>query len=219
MAETMMKKNRPHTIYKVDGKRVPGTTTITGTLAKPALIGWANKKGLEGIDTRTYVDEKADIGHCAHYMIECDLKGEVPDLSEYAPVIVDQALNGHIRFMDWMKAQRQFEFIASEMILTSAEHRFGGTADVYCQLGEAYTLIDIKTSESGIYPDMLHQVSAYTMLLRENGYPVDQAIIVRVGRTEEGGFETRNVDHIEAYWEIFLHCRAIYELKKAVSWR
>ncbi len=218
MAETMMKKNRPHTIYKVDGKRVPGTTTVTGIMAKPALIGWANKMGLQGIDTRSYVDEKADIGHCAHYMIESHLKKAVPDLSEYAPVVVDQAENGYLRFLDWIGG-RDLKLIDSEMQLVSAAHRFGGTADVYCKLGDLYTLIDIKTSESGIYPDMLHQVSAYVMLLRENDYQVDQAIIVRVGRTEDGGFETRMVEPVDKYWQIFLHCRAIYELKKEVSWR
>ena len=222
MAETMMKKNRPHTIYKVAGKRVPGTTTITGMMAKPALIGWANKMGLQGIDTRSYVDEKADIGHCAHYMIECMLKGDEPDLSEYAPVAVDQAKYGYNRFIEWLTRQQQFQFIASEMQLVSAEHRFGGTADIYCKLGDLYTLIDIKTSESGIYPDMLHQVSAYVMLLRENEHPVDQAIVARVGRTEDAGpaqEERLEEEQISKYWQIFLHCRAIYELKKEVSWR
>ena len=51
---------RQHTVYKLaSGARVPGVTTVLSVLNKPALVPWANKLGLEGIDVRKYVDALA----------------------------------------------------------------------------------------------------------------------------------------------------------------
>ena len=37
--KTVARKARQHTVYKLlDGTRVPGTTTITGVMDKPALV-------------------------------------------------------------------------------------------------------------------------------------------------------------------------------------
>ena len=45
-------KSKAHQRYKLaDGTQVPGVTTITGQLNKPALIIWANRLGLQGIDS------------------------------------------------------------------------------------------------------------------------------------------------------------------------
>ena len=35
--------SRPKAGYSVDGEPVPGTTTISGMLNKPALVAWAGK--------------------------------------------------------------------------------------------------------------------------------------------------------------------------------
>jgi hypothetical protein len=67
-------KTKAHIIYKLaDDSRVPGCTTICGILDKPALLEWANRIGLQGIEMRRYVDDKADIGTLAHDMIEIGL--------------------------------------------------------------------------------------------------------------------------------------------------
>ncbi len=45
------KRSKVHTRYKLkNGLLVPGVTTVTGVLDKPALIIWANRLGLQGID-------------------------------------------------------------------------------------------------------------------------------------------------------------------------
>ena len=70
----------PHVVMKnKDGKRVPSVTTVLGVMAKPQLVYWANKIGLEGIKVNEYVDDKAVIGTLAHYMAECDVNGVIPD--------------------------------------------------------------------------------------------------------------------------------------------
>lgn len=216
--EKTTKKVKQHTVYKLAcGKRVPGTTTFLGVLAKPALIGWANRMGLQGIDTRAYVDEKADIGTCAHYMIECDIKGVEPDLSIYSPFVVEAAENSFLKWMAWKEGQ-DIEFIGSEMVLVSEVHKFGGTVDIYAEIAGRRTLLDIKTSGSGIWPEMKHQVAgAYRLLLEENGYPVEDVKILRIGRDETEGFEIATIGNWEAHTHVALLCRELYEALKVAK--
>lgn len=218
MAEKLLRREKAHQRYyiEIDGKRtrVPGVTTICNVLAKPALVPWANRMGLQGIDTKNYVDSKAEIGTCAHYLIQCGLENREPDLSEFPPVTVDQAENAYLKWLDW---SRDLEAIKCEMQLVSTVHRYGGTCDVYAKVKGAPCLVDIKTGKSGIWPEMRHQVSAYRQLLIENGYPVEQVWIVRVGRDELEGFQTERVSNIDKHFELFLHCRAIYELQKRLK--
>ena len=210
-------KTKAHTIYKTaDGKRVPGATTILGVLAKPALIGWANRMGLNGIDTGKYVDEKADIGTCCHYMIQCDVNEVEPDLSSYSPNNVDQAENGYLKWLEW-KGSHDFKLILSEAVMVSEKYRFGGTADILAILDGEPTLIDIKTSGSGIWPEMRHQVAAYRLLLREHGHEVKTCRILRVGRDEAEGFQEAIVDHLTEHEQVFLLCRELYELRKVAK--
>ena len=83
------------------GKRVPGVTTILGVLNKPALVKWANKLGLQGIDSTKYVDALANIGTLSHYLVECEWRGVEPDLSDYAPQDIDKAENALLSFWAW----------------------------------------------------------------------------------------------------------------------
>lgn len=215
---TVKSRHKAHQRYYVDGRQVPGVTTILSVMNKPALVPWANRLGLNGIDVKNYVDDMADVGTCCHYLIECDVKGIEADLSDFSPNNVSLAENGFLKWLDW-KAEHSFEPIASELQLSSRKHLYGGTADIYGRADGKLTLVDIKTSGSGIYPDMECQATAYAELLRENGYEVEQAYILRVGRTDEEGFEERRIANMEVYFEIFLECRRIYELKRRVSWR
>jgi len=210
------KKARPHTIYKnSDGKRVPGCTTITGVMDKPALVAWANKIGLEGIKVREYVDELALIGTLAHYMIECHCKGVEPEL-DYSPSQIDLAENSFIKWMEWQK-QTGFVPLNNELHLVSDKHSFGGTIDIIGTIGGKRVLVDIKTSK-GIYGEHKTQVAGgYKLLCDEHReYNVDQVIITRVGRNEDEGFEQVNISQAECelHQRRFLICRELYEINK-----
>jgi len=210
-------KTKAHIRYRnKEDMIVPGVTTILGVLAKPALIAWANRLGLQGIDSTKYVDDKADIGTCCHYLIECDLKGEAPDLKDYAPSVVSEAENGYLKFLEWKKG-KDLKLIGSEMALVSDDYQYGGTIDIYAMLDDKPTLIDIKTSGSGIWPEMKHQVAAYRQLLIENDFPVDDAMILRVGRNESEGFEYAKIGNLDAHFELFKYCLAIYSIRKTLD--
>jgi len=96
------KKVRVHTIYKnKEGKRVPGVTTALGLLNKPALIHWAWKLGIEGIDYKTFRDDKADIGTLTHLMALSYEKDEKPDTDYYTKAQIDLAETCFLKYLAW----------------------------------------------------------------------------------------------------------------------
>ncbi|MCP3681864.1 MAG: hypothetical protein GY861_04165 [bacterium] len=213
------KKAKTHTIYKTQaGKRVPGTTTITGVMDKPALKYWANGLGLKGIEVRTYVDELALIGTLAHYMIECHCKGIEPDLDDYSKNQIDLAENSAIKFIQW---QDDVGFVPehNELKLVSETHKFGGTLDIIGTIKGKKVLVDIKTCK-GIYGEHKTQVAGgYGILANENGYKVEEVIIIRVGRNADEGFEQINIspEECDAHEQRFLVCRELYEMNKKIN--
>lgn len=216
MSKTEGLKNlRVHTQYRLkDGTRVPGVTTVLGILNKPALVSWAWNLGISGVDYRKYRDATAEIGTLAHAMIANDLGAEAPDLSAYSQETIDRAENALISYYEWKKTQ-SIEPVMIEKPLVSERYRYGGTLDGLVYLNGKLTLFDIKTSKA-IYPEMLHQLAAYWMLLKEHDYSVRVAQILRVGRDENEGFDTRKVVKFKPHWEVFHHCLQIHTLQKQI---
>jgi len=214
--EQATKRTKAHRTYTLeDGTIVPGVTTILGILSKPALVPWANKLGLAGIDSSKYVDEKAAIGTLAHEMIADYLRGVETDTSEYSKVQIDQAENATLAFFEWEK-NHHIEPVLVEEPMVSEAFRFGGTIDCLGTVNGELCLVDFKTS-SGIFPEMMTQVAAYRQLLLEHGHSPIRAIMLRIGRTADEGFEERLINHLDKRWELFWHCLAIYNLQKEVK--
>jgi len=206
-------KTSAHIRYKnSEGNIVPGVTTVLSILNKPALVKWANNLGLQGIDSSKYRDKMADIGTLAHYLILCHLKKEKPDTSEYSPENIDKAENCLLSYLEWTKGHK-IEPIIVEKPLVSEKFGYGGTVDCYCKMNGDFCLIDFKTGK-GIYEEYIYHLAAYKQLLIDSGYQVDNVRILRIGRTENEGFEEKVVKDTEKEWEIFFHCLGIYELKK-----
>jgi len=211
-----LNKNKAHQIYKdKDGKRVIGVTTALSVLNKPALVKWANNLGLKGIDSSSYTDSMATIGTLAHYMVECYLNGYDMDLSEYSSAEISLAENSILKFFEWEK-HHEYELIFTEKQLVSELYRYGGCIDIYWKLDGVYTLTDIKTSKA-CYSEHKTQLSAYKQLLIENGYPVDNCNILRIGRDESEGFDFINASNMDLHFDKFKHCLAIYDLNKRLK--
>lgn len=215
--DALKKVSKAHTVYKTkDGQRVPGATTITGLLNKPFLITWANRLGLEGIDSTKYRDAAADIGTLAHAMIQAHLQGEEPDTSNYSPEQISLAENAVLSYLEWEK-NHVVEPVFCEKPMVSEVHKYGGTVDCYCKLDGVYTLLDFKTGKA-IYDEYFVQLSAYKTLLEEHGHPVDACRILRVGRDETEGFEDRAASSIDDYFGIFKNLLGVYYAKKKLRW-
>lgn len=196
-------KTRAHIRYKTsDGTVVPGVTTITGQLNKPALVAWANRLGLQGIDSAKYRDEAADIGTLAHYLALCDIKGIQPELADYTQNQIDTAETCFLKYLDWRKDHTIEPFKVEEPIV-SDNMLYGGTPDLPCVFDDVKTLVDFKTGQA-IYTEYFYQLAGYDGLLKEvcKFYP-GKWIIVRMGRSESEGFEVKTVNNIQPYWEVF----------------
>lgn len=217
MADLIKKTAKAHTVYKTtDGKRVPGATTITGLLNKPYLVKWANKLGLEGVDSSKYTDEAATVGTIAHKLIEGYFTGEDIDRNKYSPQDISLAENAVISFYEWAK-QHAIKPMLNEQAWVSDEKKYGGTLDCLCEIDGELELLDFKTGKA-IYDEYFVQLAAYKALAEEHGYKVKRCRILRVGRDETEGFEERTVTDTSKYMQIFDHLLGIYYLKKELKW-
>lgn len=220
--EKACKKSRSHTKYFTkNGTLVPGCTTITGVMDKPALIRWANTMGLKGVDTTKYVDEMASIGTLTHYFIECYLLGVKADLGDYSGNQIEAAKKCFQKFLDWQIAKnvKKEDFVVTEGQLVSEKHLFGGTVDICAMVQGIPTLIDIKTCK-GIYGEQKTQVAGgYRLLCEEHGYGVERILILRIGRDESEGFEEVTVMKPESDLHVkrFLICRQLYDINRQIG--
>ena len=206
-----------HTRYVNDKDvRVPGVTTILKLLAKPALIHWAWKMGTEGEDYRKRRDKASDIGTCAHYMIECDIKFKEPDLSEYSQTTIDKAENAYLAWVDWCKGFGKYETLDSELALVC--NNYGGMLDWVIEKDGKPILVDFKTS-SGIFPEMVYQLAAYKHLWNNHfdaRHPIEECYILRIGK-EDGVFEQRRYTDLDKEYGVFEHLLAVHNLKKEIE--
>lgn len=212
-------KSKAHIRYRLADKTiVPGVTTILGLHAKPQLVGWANRLGLQGIDTTKYVDDKADIGTLAHAMVTDKLTNAATITTDYSQNQIDAAENCALSFWSWEKNNHIEEVFFVERPLVSELHRFGGTLDIYAKIGGKREIIDLKTG-SGIYPEHAWQVATLKVLLEENDFPVDGTRIVNIPRAESESFAEKIVTarENETGWKIFKHLLAVYNLKKEAA--
>lgn len=214
-----MSKTKAHIRYRLADKTiVPGVTTILGLMAKPALVPWANKLGLQGIDVSKYVDDKADIGTLGHAMVTDKLSGAETDTSDYSENQISLAENCALSFWQWEKEHPIEEVFFVERPLVSETHRFGGTLDIYAKINGKREIIDLKTG-SGIYQEHAWQVATLKVLLEENGFPVDGTRIINIPRAESESFLEKVVTsrENEIGWQIFKALLSIYNLKKEVA--
>jgi hypothetical protein len=213
-----MTKTNAHVQYiHANGNRVPGVTTILDILNKPALVVWANRLGLQGIDSTKFKDKMADIGTITHLRILHYLKKTEPDLSEYSPADIKTSDNCMLSFYEWEKSHK-LEPVIVEVPLTSDRYGFGGTPDFVGMVNGRLEIVDFKTG-SGIYNTAFYQVAAYRQLAHEVGHQVEYARILRIGRDNNEGFEERLIASFDDEMALFLKCLEIYNLLKKMGRR
>src|SRR4051812_42894511 len=96
-----LERNAPHQKYFLkDGSQVAGCSTIC-KLGEDSggLFHWAWQQGKEGKNYKATVGQAADIGHILHFMVECHLEGNEPDLREFKPEDISKAENAFIKFL------------------------------------------------------------------------------------------------------------------------
>jgi hypothetical protein len=205
----------PRNGYFIGSTRVPSVTTVLSTLGwgSENLLTWANNLGLDGKKHTEERQKAADVGTCAHDMIDCYLHKRRMDSDPYTPDVIEAARPAFNAYLSWAKDHR-VEVLASEFPLVSSAHRYGGTPDALVRINRTETvLLDFKTSK-WLFAKHVIQVVAYLDLISEchNKY-LDKAIVLRVGK--DGVFRALTVEgeSIEQGRQAFYHLLQLYKLK------
>lgn len=217
--EPKKEDNKPKLLLK-DGTKVPGATTICGQLDKPYLVKWANNLGKQGIDVTTYTKGTATLGTLIHTIIESHITKTPVDLTDYKEDDIQNA--EYFFFNNYMPWERQHnvELIFCEQMLVSEIYKYGGIIDCYCKLDGKYTVVDFKTSKD-ISNEHILQVSSYIQLLKENGYEVEQLLILNVKKEKGSPLEEKllQVTEVDDYWNLFKILVDVYWAKKKLEWK
>jgi hypothetical protein len=215
-------QRKAHTVYRAaDGRVVPSVTGVLGVIAKPWLIPWANRLGLQGIDSEAHVSQAARIGTLAHAFVETRFTGEVLKRADLEAEHTEEEIAGALRafraYQAWA-ADKTITPILSETPLVSEAHRYGGTFDLYAEVDGRRELLDFKTSER-VYDSHLIQLAAYRALLEEHGHPVEAVRVVLMPREPLViDYEpSRVMEDTGREWSVFLAARQLYEAQKEIE--
>lgn len=223
--------------YKLDGKWVPGVTTlIKGGLPNEALKYWAAKCVAEYVaDNEATVehlfrmgrgpmvqalketpwqkrDDAAIKGSDVHALAEQLVAGVEVEVPEHLAGYVDAC----VRFLDdWQPTP-----LVVERPLAHRAHWWAGRPDLFASLPDGRVLLwDYKTANSGIWPETAFQLSAYShaeFYLADDGTeqpipPVDMCAAVWL-RTD--GYDVIPVKADDAVYREFRHIAYVSEAAK-----
>lgn len=183
---------------------------------------WANKQGLEGIDTRVKVAAAADIGTVAHAMVEAHIQGHDP-LSVIAADVPDYVRRGAAFAFDayerWAKRSRLI-IVATELHGVDEEYQTGWCLDALSVFEgeEGLELLDWKSS-NGTYADHFIQISTYAHFFeRASGLSLNGAHLCRFGKTD-GEFVNHHWPRhlLDEGWEVFKKLRALHNDRRRIE--
>jgi hypothetical protein len=170
---------------KADGTPVKGATTINKNVGwgSIGLMYWANNQGREGRTMQEAWDNVTEPGTITHYLVECDLKDEKPDLSKYKEEDIKKARIGFDNYLMW-REQFNFEPIMVEPNLVHEVYGYGGTPDVIGKVKTKLGLLDWKGNK--FYESGLLQLAAYSKLIEHNGIgTIDEFHVIRLPKSED----------------------------------
>lgn len=211
-------KTRAHQTYRLkDGTKVPGASTVAKIGDDPsALIHWAWTCGMNGQDYKKVREQAADIGTLAHFMVECHLRGQEPDTSEFSKADIDRAETAFMKFLEFWQTNGLTVSGEPEVQLVSEKYKYGGTLDLPATDRDGgLVLLDWKTS-GAIYDTHLSQLAGYEGLWNENhpDRPITRRAIVRIGKEDVGDFEYRWLADLSKHLEAFRAKAALYHALK-----
>ena len=216
--------------YNAAGKRVPGSTTITGHRKGngEGLLYWANNLGREGIDHRDARQKAANSGTLVHTMVEDFINGKaVVSLKwalahKYTEEQYEAALIGFEAARKWL-SQTTIKVVEQEMPMISEKYQFGGTPDAIGVLPDAkpdeFVLLDWKTGK--LYPtDHIPQIASYRTLWEEYnpGKKIVEVHLCHFGKEfGEFGHHAFPLEVIDLGWTSFLHMLEMYRIDKQLK--
>jgi hypothetical protein len=212
--------------YKINGKRVPGVTTIAGRFKDSgALLWWAFGQGKcaeRGEINSLYDkrDEAGDAGTLAHLLVEHYINQEPYDFQDHPEEILKQAMQGFENYKNWAENNKMI-IVDQEMELVSEQYMFGGCPDAVAYDSQnRLCLLDWKTS-NGVYQDYLIQLSAYRHLWDVNNpdNPIAGGFHLCRFSKEHADFTHHYWSELDDAWEQFKLFRKAYDIDKKLKKR
>ncbi len=230
--------------YRLDGKAVPGVTTILGVLDKPALPKWAagavaeyvadHPDGVEHLRTMgrgpmvsalkgipwQARDEAANRGTEVHGYAAAIVKGGEVDV----PELLVGHVESYLSFLD----DYGIRPVLVEQAVASRTHWYAGTLDLVADSKRhPRAIYDLKTSRSGIYAQTAFQNAAYGMAdfygLDGDEHPMSEiGIEASFGvHLRADGYDVHPLPYSPSIHAEFVTIRAAYEIHKRASgdWR
>lgn len=154
--------------YILDGKQVPGATTVGAMYPKgEGLIRWMIKQGLEEHEKKTKLAKAADIGRIVHEYAYCNMSQKsfnwgLVDGSEDAQIIRDCIR----QYDEWANRHVDDRPYAAELLIGSPSLRVASFIDLVLYRDAKVIIRDYKTGKK-IYISALHQTILYKRMLRE----------------------------------------------------
>lgn len=143
---------------RVDASRLVRDVQELGVEQRKAMPQWSPTQAgylLKSLPNRNR-DAAANKGTKVHKLAELLIAGEEVDVPE--------ELKGHVdSYLDFLEVMNP-DPLAVEGVAISRKHRYMGTFDLAAdveQLSDLPSLLDIKTSRSGIFPETALQIAAY----------------------------------------------------------
>lgn len=211
--------------YEVDGKSLPGVTTVLKMLPKPALIDWAGRTTAEyAVDhwnelAELRVSERLARLNKARFAERDAAARRGTDVHRLAErwqagedVIPPEELRGHTEsyfdFLDRLDVQA----VAVETVVANRTVGYCGTFDLVADLAGERWMLDIKTGRSGIYPEAALQQCAYMraeVYLAADGTekPLADLKVQRAGglHVRADGWDLYPLDTSGIVWDYFRH--------------
>ena len=219
-----MEQENGHRKYIVNGVEYPSVTQVLAVVNKPYLVTWANRMGLQGVNTQYVLEKAASIGTLTHKMINMDLSAsaEPLDAKLYPFTHWEAAQRAFASFMMWKKKQGEIKPVRLESAIASAGLRYGGTLDALVYLNGKLTLIDFKTSAS-IHKEYFAQLAAYGMLYDNDRHEwsdyveIEDMIVLRLGKEGAPSYEESHIVDRQSYESYFFRALDLYYAQKEIA--
>lgn len=172
----------------------PHVTKIIGLLDKPALLNWANKIGLKGVNIKDYQSRAMASGSSLHLQTERYIKDKIPFEDKNVQENCDSFLNN-------IEVLGIEETIETDYFIGRLDLRFRYLNEIY--------IIDFKSNQKYVYFENKLQLIAYRMAKECNKI----AIVSIPDFTVIPVF----IENFEPYEEILKCLSKIYTLKEQLD--
>ena len=212
--------------YRVDGKRVPGVTTITGRFDdKQGLMEWYMRCGVQGVDPKKAARRAADAGTLAHDAAEHYLEGKKVNWDDLYSKLQhppddeqkEWARQAAGAAYIWIRKHRP-KVIEIEGEYTDPDHLYGGCFDAIVEIDGKLEIIDWKTSKN-ITKYNFVQLAAYMgMWEKKHGKKLDGGRVIHLcKKTGLPNGPRLNREELQPMLDEFIAMRKLYDLKKSNS--